>query len=227
MPVKSGGYLVQSTYDAPGHFEVVVPLAAGLGHFFRDNSDPNLPWHGPLAFGSGGFNTASVIESTFGNLDLVAEDASFNLVHFYRTPGAAWAGPNAFAHGARVYLVPGSPPHPQVPVPPPVPPPHQVTSPTAPPPPPPHPKLPPPYFWIRVWYDDGTTYAYHYNSYNDAMQAIADYGAEALDPNSNVQTVSAAPPLYSSYPPLLDSSEVEVERLRCRFPVIHVCSISG
>src|SRR5262249_25921902 len=41
------------TYGTMGNFELVVPLAtAGIGHSFRDNDDPNLPWAQSDTFGT-------------------------------------------------------------------------------------------------------------------------------------------------------------------------------
>ena len=46
--------VLQSTLGGIGNFELVTPMAGGgLGHWWRDNDDPLLPWHGPTLFGLG------------------------------------------------------------------------------------------------------------------------------------------------------------------------------
>lgn len=86
------------TYGTMGNFELVVPqLSGGIGHYFRDNDDPNLPWSGPIAFATdqGLVNAVSLIQSNFstqfansgvqgpGNL-AVAATVGDNLLYFYR-----------------------------------------------------------------------------------------------------------------------------------------------
>jgi hypothetical protein len=82
--------------DGSRNFEVVAPLTAGgLGHFTRDNSDPQFPWSGPVTFGSGTVSAAAMIQSNFGtNLEVVARTAG-DLVHYWResTQPFAWHGP--------------------------------------------------------------------------------------------------------------------------------------
>jgi hypothetical protein len=86
------------TYGTMGNFELVVPLlSGGMGHFFRDNDNPNLPWSGPIAFGTdqGIVTGVSLIQSNFsslfrdtgvqgpGNLAVVA-NVGGTLEYFYR-----------------------------------------------------------------------------------------------------------------------------------------------
>ena len=78
-----------------------------LKHYWRDNSVSGLPWHGPIAeFGvTNEFSPdiASMIESNYGNLEVVARFTvpSFvkqrittkELYHFFRDANG-WHGPN-------------------------------------------------------------------------------------------------------------------------------------
>jgi hypothetical protein len=87
------------TYGNMGNYELVVPLrAGGLGHFFRNNDDPNLPWSGPVTFATdqGAVDAVSLIQSNFssqfvntgtqgpGNLAVVARVGD-NLLYYFRT----------------------------------------------------------------------------------------------------------------------------------------------
>jgi len=71
----------------PGNFEVVTPLAAGgMAHYYRDNHSYSFqPWYGPIAqFGSGNVNSAALIRSTYGNLEVVSRAAACSVDHYYR-----------------------------------------------------------------------------------------------------------------------------------------------
>jgi hypothetical protein len=62
--------MVQSRCGNKGKFELVTPMASGgLAHYWRDNDDPALPWHGPRVFGQelGIVGSVSFIERKFGN----------------------------------------------------------------------------------------------------------------------------------------------------------------
>lgn len=104
LPGAAGGEpgFVQNA-QSPGNFEVVAPLAAGgLGHWWRDNASASQVWHGPTAFGSGPFQAAALVQSSFGggaNLEVVARQGG-QLVHFWRDAGQGWYGPKPFATGA-------------------------------------------------------------------------------------------------------------------------------
>jgi hypothetical protein len=109
--------LVQATpgtYGTMGNFELVTPLlSGGMGHFFRDNDDPNLPWSGPVAFATdqGIVNAVSLIQSNFstqfvntgtqgqGNLAVVANIGG-TLDYFFRDDVAfTWSGPTTITTG--------------------------------------------------------------------------------------------------------------------------------
>jgi Domain of unknown function (DUF1929)/Glyoxal oxidase N-terminus len=92
---------------AEGNFEVIAPLASGgLAHFWRDNSDPALSWHGPTPFGAGQVDAVAAIESSFGNLEVVARVGK-QFHHYWRNSQTGeWNGPNA--------IVDLSPPDPTV-----------------------------------------------------------------------------------------------------------------
>jgi hypothetical protein len=75
--VTGNPVLLQSTRGITGNFEVVVPLVdGGIAHYWRDNDDPDLPWHGPVVFGgSRSYDAVTMIQSDFGsagNLEVVA-----------------------------------------------------------------------------------------------------------------------------------------------------------
>jgi hypothetical protein len=93
--------LVQSNYGKQGNFEVVAPYpSGGIAHYWRDN-DHNGVWYAPTAiFGpSGQVDAVSMIESSFGNLEVVAR-AGDQLSHYYRDYLGAWHGTGVFAYGA-------------------------------------------------------------------------------------------------------------------------------
>jgi hypothetical protein len=95
MPALHSSFLVQSTHGVNGNFELVVPrLGGGLSHYWRDNDDPLLAWHGPgLTFGSAeDIQAVALIQSnfgSFGNLELVAVEGG-QLVHNWRDDGGSW-----------------------------------------------------------------------------------------------------------------------------------------
>ena len=94
-----------------GDYEMVVPLqSGGIGHFYRNNDDENLAWHGPFPFGTdlGIVDAVSIIQSNFstagnglGNLAVVARVGS-QLVYFFRDDAApfVWHGPEPVFTGA-------------------------------------------------------------------------------------------------------------------------------
>jgi len=97
--------LIQGGFGSRGNFEVVVPLASGgLAHFWRDNDDPALPWHGPTPFGSSDvYDAVALIQSNFsaagsgpGNLEVIAHTGK-RLDHYWRDDVSPflWHGPFA------------------------------------------------------------------------------------------------------------------------------------
>src|SRR5262249_50621451 len=119
---------VPGTYGTKGNYELVTPLATGgMGHFFRDNDDPGLPWNGPFTFATdqGIVNAVSLIQSNFstqfvntgvqgpGNLAVVANIGG-TLDYFYRDDvNFNWSGPNPIVSGVSgipsfVQAVPGT-----------------------------------------------------------------------------------------------------------------------
>ena len=93
--------MIQSTFGNRGNFEVVTPLATGgLAHFWRDNDDPELRWHGPFAFGTaaGQIESVSLIQSNFGmpgHLEIAAL-AEGQLLSFWRDSGPDFRWNGAF-----------------------------------------------------------------------------------------------------------------------------------
>jgi hypothetical protein len=100
--VKGNPALIQGRFGTRGNFELVVPLVSGgIGHYWRDNDAPGLPWSTQTVFGAtaGQINGVALIESTFGtpgNLEVIAtagSGVSRSLVHFWRDD-SGWHGPN-------------------------------------------------------------------------------------------------------------------------------------
>jgi hypothetical protein len=83
--------LVQGHRGA-NNFELVVPaIPAGIQHFFRDHSDGNR-WKPGALFATeiGVVDSVSMIESTFGNLEVVASSIS-RLFHFVNDSSGVWS----------------------------------------------------------------------------------------------------------------------------------------
>jgi hypothetical protein len=119
--------LIQSDYYTNGNFEVVTPLASGgMRHYWRDNDNPNHPWHAGPVFGTsvGIVDDVSMIQSkpAFGppgDFEVVARIGD-KLAHFFRNnsdPLQTWHGPDTFATGVsgaaaliqnRFYAPPGN-----------------------------------------------------------------------------------------------------------------------
>jgi hypothetical protein len=105
-PFASGVAGNPSLVQAPGpvnlNFEVVAPLVGGgIGHWYRDNNNPELPWAGPQVFATelGAVGAVSLVHSTLGDdLEVVARVGE-TLVHYWRQSGA-WHGPVHFFTGA-------------------------------------------------------------------------------------------------------------------------------
>ena len=93
--------LVQSNYGKQGDFDVVAPYpSGGIAHYWRDN-DHNGVWYGPTTiFGSSGpVDAVSMIESSYGNLEVVARVGT-KLAHYYRDQSSGtWSGPTVIASG--------------------------------------------------------------------------------------------------------------------------------
>lgn len=92
--------LIQSSFGTKGNFELVVPrVPGGLAHFWRNNDAPGFPWSGPNAFGSGGANWVSLIQSNFGpgnlEVDAIAGSSKFQYWRENVSP-FIWHGPSAF-----------------------------------------------------------------------------------------------------------------------------------
>lgn len=86
---------IQGRLGTPGNFEVAAPLATGIGHFSRNNSDPLFPWSGPDTFGSGIVQSVALIQSNFDqNLELGA-CVENRLFAYWRESAAPfnWFGP--------------------------------------------------------------------------------------------------------------------------------------
>jgi len=86
--------LIQSSFGERGNFEVVVVRPnRGLSHYWRENHESGLPWHGPNDFATDHhFTGVSLIQSNFGpgNLELVASTSDLQLVHYWRENHRPW-----------------------------------------------------------------------------------------------------------------------------------------
>ncbi|WP_437690003.1 alpha/beta hydrolase [Sorangium sp. So ce176] len=94
--------LIQGGSGGRGNFELVVPHAGGgIAHYQRDNDTAELGWRGPTIFGAdlGRFEAAAMIQRA-GDLEVVAR-AGDRLLMFWRSPGAAWQGPEEVVSGVR------------------------------------------------------------------------------------------------------------------------------
>ena len=80
----------QGTYGEPDgnpNFEVVVPEGDKLVHYWRDNTDGNLPWYsgGIITDKAGPINAATLIQSTFDeNLEVLTQENTGSIYHYYR-----------------------------------------------------------------------------------------------------------------------------------------------
>jgi hypothetical protein len=96
------------TYGTKGNYELVVPLqSGGIGHFYRNNDEPNLPWNGPYPFATDqAVEAVSLIQSNLsssgdppGNLAVVARIGE-TLNYFLGEEGTSpWSGPTAITTG--------------------------------------------------------------------------------------------------------------------------------
>jgi len=101
---RHSGFLIQSDFGNVGNFELVVPLLGKIAHYWRDNDDPALPWHGPGTVGletPQSYSTAALIQSNFhyrggdhGDLEVVmVGENSFDYAWRENAPPFTWHGP--------------------------------------------------------------------------------------------------------------------------------------
>jgi hypothetical protein len=95
--VRGRPAFIQSSYGgANGNFEVVAARAnGGLSHYWRDNSSPNFPWSHAVSFNEmvdspATFVDVTMIQSSFGRLDVWARHDRSSLISHFR---ASWAAP--------------------------------------------------------------------------------------------------------------------------------------
>lgn len=79
-----------------GTLELVTPMAAGgLGQYWRDNSAPGRPWHGPFVFATdvGQFDDVALVTDPY-TLEVVARFGG-QLLYYWRedAPDFTWHGP--------------------------------------------------------------------------------------------------------------------------------------
>ena len=89
FPVIGPGAFCQSNFGSKGNFELVVPEAEGLAHYWHDNDQVEAPWQrtGIIAFGSTGPGTIVQNRRT-GDLEVVVRNGS-NLANIWRA-GGTW-----------------------------------------------------------------------------------------------------------------------------------------
>ncbi len=97
---SGGPGFVQGRFGAKGNFEVIAPLAGGgMGHWWRDNDDPVLAWHGPTPFGSGQVAATALAHGVHSNhLEVVAR-VEDHLQHWWRDGAGVWHPAGTFASG--------------------------------------------------------------------------------------------------------------------------------
>jgi hypothetical protein len=116
--------LFKSNWGTVGNFELLVPQGNGIGQYYRDNDDPNLPWHHLRDFGypPNRFPTAvTFVQSNFkgdgvhGNFEAVvrvAEAGKPDVLDFWFLDSSTsqWNGPFGLAaDGQQISNVTGDP----------------------------------------------------------------------------------------------------------------------
>ena len=92
--------LIQSNLGGAQNFEVIARQRQELVSFYRDHS--TSIWHGPVTLlASGVVGNPALIQSSFGNFELVVPLGAGGLAHYYRpnSPIGAWVGPTAIFGG--------------------------------------------------------------------------------------------------------------------------------
>lgn len=100
FPIATGAAgshaFIQSSFGTVGNFELVAPApGGGMNYWSRQNDTPGFPWQGPIPFGTGNATAVSLIQSSFGNLEVVARVGD-QLAHYFLVPGGSWQGPIVF-----------------------------------------------------------------------------------------------------------------------------------
>lgn len=95
------GFVQSTSTTTPNNnrnFEVVVPLAnGGLAHYWRNHTDPSLPWVGPNVFATGRtYQAAALVESNYApnRLEVIARSGQ-TLYFTWRTNDWQWQTPTA------------------------------------------------------------------------------------------------------------------------------------
>jgi len=102
--VTGPGALIQGSYvgkpGAQSNFEVVAIEGNSLVHYWRDNSDPSLPWNFGAVIDTNAKGPGSLIQGTFGRPDnpgnfeaVVVDNINSELVHWWRNnsnPNVPW-----------------------------------------------------------------------------------------------------------------------------------------
>jgi hypothetical protein len=103
LPGKAAGppAFIQSRFGGVGNFEVIVPRpGGGLSHFWRDNDGAEV-WHEatqPTA--TGVWSGLGLIQSNFGNLEIVGVREGSLAFLWQNGPGGAWSIPVTLTNDA-------------------------------------------------------------------------------------------------------------------------------
>lgn len=90
------GCLIQSNYGKPGNFEVIVPEAEGLVHYWHDNANLGSPWQRTVVVAPVSQNGAKAAAATllqnrrYVNLEMVALILPGRLIHRWCDPSQVW-----------------------------------------------------------------------------------------------------------------------------------------
>jgi hypothetical protein len=87
----------RSNTNDPGNFEALIPEGSNLVHYWRNNSDPNLPWASTVVVSSNSSGAASIAMAGYGSLgypNLEALVQEGNTVYHYtrnnQVPNTPW-----------------------------------------------------------------------------------------------------------------------------------------
>jgi hypothetical protein len=84
FPVTGPGAICQSEFGSKGNFEVVVPVAAGLAHYWLDNDDPSSTWQHTVVFAPGSQGAGAILQNRRSkDLEVVVRRGR-DLLHYWR-----------------------------------------------------------------------------------------------------------------------------------------------
>ena len=87
VPVTGPGAICQSQFGSQGNFEVVVPEAGGLAHYWHDNDDVPAPWQRTRIFAPNSQGAGAILQNRRStDLEVVVRHGR-DLVHYWRHEG--------------------------------------------------------------------------------------------------------------------------------------------